>query len=193
MHGSRPARTGSEPSTRRSRAEPRRTRRQSPMTRANRPQIQLRRRTLKPAHPSRPPLPRRRAPDITRLRLSLRVSTDDMWDSRRRRSTGTAGLEIMKTIPPVLRHRVGPRSFVPRAATRMLEIPLRILVPVLVVLSLSGGQSALAVGTAATDFESFATGDVNGQNGWTSVHGSSTCPVYDVAVVANTYGYPSFG
>jgi len=75
----------------------------------------------------------------------------------------------------------------------MLEIPLRILVPVLVVLSLSGGQSALAVGTAATDFESFATGDVNGQNGWTSGHGSSTCPVYDVAVVANTYGYPSFG
>jgi hypothetical protein len=38
-----------------------------------------------------------------------------------------------------------------------------------------------------------ALGDVNGQDGWTSGHGSSFCPLYDVPVVSNTYGYSSFG
>jgi hypothetical protein len=47
--------------------------------------------------------------------------------------------------------------------------------------------------TNSTDFENFTLGDVNGQNGWVSGHGSSFCPVYDVDVVSNTYGYPSFG
>ncbi len=45
----------------------------------------------------------------------------------------------------------------------------------------------------STDFEAFTTGEVSGQGGWTSGHGSSTCPVYDVAVVPNTYGYSRFG
>jgi hypothetical protein len=40
--------------------------------------------------------------------------------------------------------------------------------------------------TTPTNFESFALGGVNGQGGWTS--GS-----FDVAVVSNNYGYPSFG
>jgi len=57
---------------------------------------------------------------------------------------------------------------------------------------LVGGRYAHADANA-TDFENFALGDVNGQNGWASGHGSSFCPVYDVALVANTYGYPSFG
>jgi hypothetical protein len=59
-------------------------------------------------------------------------------------------------------------------------------------LVLGGGARALADANGA-DFESFALGDVHGQNGWTSGHGSSTCPLYDVGVVSNTYGYPSFG
>jgi hypothetical protein len=68
----------------------------------------------------------------------------------------------------------------------------------LFVLSLAGaqlpsGQSAIASGPAPADFEQFSAGDVNGQNGWTSGHGSSTCPLYDVGIVANTFGYPSFG
>jgi hypothetical protein len=58
-------------------------------------------------------------------------------------------------------------------------------------LVLAGVGQALA-DAYRTDFESFALGDVNGQFGWTSGHGSSTCPLYDVAVVSNTYGYPSF-
>jgi Cadherin-like beta sandwich domain len=62
-----------------------------------------------------------------------------------------------------------------------------------------GGSSARADGTQAndstssTDFEGFTAGDVNGQFGWTSGHGSSFCPLYDVDVVPNTFGYPSFG
>src|ERR1035437_1319004 len=59
-------------------------------------------------------------------------------------------------------------------------------------LVLAGGGQAIA-DTYGTDFESFVLGEVNGQDGWTSGHGSSTCPVYDVAVVSNTYGYLSFG
>ena len=86
----------------------------------------------------------------------------------------------------------------PRAAKNILRITLRMLVPLLVVVGLAGGQlftsqSAFAADPPITDFENFAAGDVNGQAGWTSGHGSSTCPVYDVAVVPNTYGYPSFG
>lgn len=82
-------------------------------------------------------------------------------------------------------------------ASHILEIPRRILVPLLVVASLAGVQllagAALASGPTTTDFENFTTGSVNLQNGWTSGHGSSFCPVYDEGVVSNTYGYPSFG
>jgi CheY-like chemotaxis protein len=75
---------------------------------------------------------------------------------------------------------------------------LRILVLVLFVAGLVGAPlalspPALATGTPVTDFEAFAPGDLNGQDGWSSGHGSSFCPVYDVAVVPYTYGYPSFG
>ena len=74
----------------------------------------------------------------------------------------------------------------------------RVLVPLLFVAALAGAQlltgaTALASGPTTTSFEAFTVGDVNGQNGWTSGHGSSFCPVYDVGVVSNTYGYPSFG
>ena len=58
---------------------------------------------------------------------------------------------------------------------------------------LSLSPPALATGTPVTDFEAFAPGDLNGQDGWSSGFGSSFCPVYDVKVVPNTYGYPSFG
>lgn len=55
----------------------------------------------------------------------------------------------------------------------------------------SVGQ-AHAAAPVVTDFESFALGDLNGQDGWTSGHGSSTCPVYDVEVVPNTLAPTSF-
>ncbi len=78
------------------------------------------------------------------------------------------------------------------------HLPQRIIVTVLMIASLAGAQlltddSALAVGPTTTDFESFTIGSVNGQDGWTSGHGSSFCPLYDEGVVSNTYGYPSFG
>ena len=71
----------------------------------------------------------------------------------------------------------------------------RVLVLLLFIAGLAGatGGSGLAIGPPTVDFESFATGSVNGQDGWTSGHGSSFCPVYDEGVVSNTYGYPSFG
>ncbi len=55
------------------------------------------------------------------------------------------------------------------------------------------GLHPVDASTVASDFEAFALGDVNGQAGWTSGHGSSTCPVYDVAVVSNASGYARFG
>jgi hypothetical protein len=59
-------------------------------------------------------------------------------------------------------------------------------------LLLTGGRPAKA-DTYATDFEAFSVGEVHGQDGWTSGHGSSFCPLYDVGVVSNSYGYASFG
>lgn len=47
--------------------------------------------------------------------------------------------------------------------------------------------AAVAHASVSTDFESFTPGSVNGQDGWVST-GS-----YDDAVVANTYGFASFG
>jgi Cadherin-like beta sandwich domain len=78
------------------------------------------------------------------------------------------------------------------------KAPLRILLALLFVAGLAGArlsanQSALGAGATGTDFELFTAGSVNGQGGWTSGHGSSFCPVYDEGVVANTYGYPTFG
>jgi uncharacterized repeat protein (TIGR01451 family) len=63
---------------------------------------------------------------------------------------------------------------------------------IVVGLMLDGTGRALA-DTYNTNFESFTLGDVNTQDGWTSGHGSSFCPVYDVEVVSNTYGYTSLG
>src|ERR1035437_1940057 len=63
---------------------------------------------------------------------------------------------------------------------------------ILLIILIVFAQSVLA-DTYGTDFESFTLGEVHHQDGWTSGHGSSTCPVYDVAVVSNTYGYSSFG
>ena len=74
----------------------------------------------------------------------------------------------------------------------------RVLLALLLIGGLLGAlllsQSALADGsTYSTNFENFTVGDVNGQDGWTSGHGSSICPLYDVGVVPNTYGYTNFG
>ena len=44
------------------------------------------------------------------------------------------------------------------------------------------------------NFDSYALGTINGQDGWSSLGSAgSGCAVYDHAVVANTYGYTSFG
>ncbi len=69
----------------------------------------------------------------------------------------------------------------------------RRLVLLLAAVSLVFGSSALAIGRTTTDFESFTIGSVNGQGGWSSGHGSSSCPLYDEGVVSNTYGYATFG
>lgn len=53
-------------------------------------------------------------------------------------------------------------------------------------LTVQGTPKALADSTAIS-FDSYTTGTINGQDGWSKT-GS-----YDVAVVANTYGYSSFG
>ena len=40
----------------------------------------------------------------------------------------------------------------------------------------------------------YATGTINGQDGWSSLGSAgSGCAVYDHALVANTYGYATFG
>jgi len=41
-----------------------------------------------------------------------------------------------------------------------------------------------------TDFEDFALGDVNGQSGWA---GGNRTSHFDIQVVPNTFGYPTFG
>jgi len=53
--------------------------------------------------------------------------------------------------------------------------------------------SSVYADSTSTDFENFTLGSVDGQGGWTSGSGYASCPVFDVAVVANAYGYPSFG
>ena len=65
-------------------------------------------------------------------------------------------------------------------------------------ISLLLGVSLMIGGVAfadvkGTNFEDFAAGDVNGQGGWTSGHGSSFCPVYDVEVTSSNLGYAGFG
>ncbi len=80
-------------------------------------------------------------------------------------------------------------------SNHLFRAPVRLLVLLLVAglaCALTTAQAARA-GVAGSDFELFTTGSVNGQGGWTSGHGSSFCPVYDEGVVANTYGYPTFG
>lgn len=56
--------------------------------------------------------------------------------------------------------------------------------------------TAAHAATYSTGFENFASGDVDGQNGWTSGfigQGGATTALFDVKIVANTYGYASFG
>ncbi|MEY4723421.1 MAG: hypothetical protein RLZZ324_934, partial [Candidatus Parcubacteria bacterium] len=60
------------------------------------------------------------------------------------------------------------------------------------IVTLFAGDTAHAA-SYGTDFESLIVGDLNGQNGWTSGHGSSICPTYDVAVMPNASGIASFG
>ena len=59
-------------------------------------------------------------------------------------------------------------------------------------LFLVGSVRQAQAASYGTDFESFMVGEVNAQDGWTSGHGSSSCPVYDVGVVSNTFGYAGF-
>jgi len=58
---------------------------------------------------------------------------------------------------------------------------------ILIILAILRGQQSVTADSAATDFESFTTGSVNGQDGW-GITGS-----YDVEVVDNTYGFATFG
>lgn len=54
-------------------------------------------------------------------------------------------------------------------------------------------QTARADSTS-TDFETFSTGTVHTQDGWTSAGAAgSGCAVYDHAVTSNSYGFASFG
>ena len=97
-------------------------------------------------------------------------------------------------IPPYLAESIGPVHVVYSASNhpRMKYKSIAVFFLVASGLMLASGRQALA-GTYGTNFESFTLGDVNGQDGWMSGHGSSFCPVYDVDVVSNTYGFLGFG
>ncbi len=56
------------------------------------------------------------------------------------------------------------------------------------------GAMTASADTITVDFESFALGTVNGQDGWSSTGAAgSGCAVYDHAVAANIYGIAAFG
>lgn len=74
----------------------------------------------------------------------------------------------------------------------MKKISIKI-VSALAGLGLSLAGSVAIAASNSTDFEGFMLGEVHNQDGWTSGHGSSICPLYDVAVVSNTFGYTAFG
>lgn len=67
---------------------------------------------------------------------------------------------------------------------RKFVAPIALSLMVVLVIALTAPVVADTIGV---DFETYTLGNVNGQDGW-----SKTGP-YDVAVVANTYGYTSFG
>lgn len=76
-----------------------------------------------------------------------------------------------------------------RSSQRLASIGVAVIAAVLL------PQSAHA-SSAAADFEppTYSTGTVNGQDGWSSLGAAgSGCAVYDHAVVANSYGYATFG
>jgi hypothetical protein len=55
------------------------------------------------------------------------------------------------------------------------------------------GRPALA-DTSTIDFETYAAGTIDGQDGWSSTGAAGGgCAVYDHAVAPNTYGYSAFG
>jgi len=87
--------------------------------------------------------------------------------------------------------------FLSEAKKQTRKIPKKFILSLAVfsvaALTIVGLTQRVLADTITTDFEGFTLGDVNGQNGWTSGHGSSTCPLYDVAVVSNTLDYSSFG
>lgn len=68
-----------------------------------------------------------------------------------------------------------------------------------VLLATFGALLALLAGAASAatfsiDFESYANGTVNGQDGWSSLGAAgSGCAVYDHQIADNTFGYASFG
>jgi hypothetical protein len=81
---------------------------------------------------------------------------------------------------------------------RMSDVGHRVQLVLLVALLAVGGalqgQPALA-DTSTIDFESYATGTIDGQDSWSSTGAanSSGCAVYDHVVALNTYGYSTFG
>ena len=70
--------------------------------------------------------------------------------------------------------------------SRLLRFILSVAV-VLSVLVTAAPATPVMADSISTSFDSFTLGNVNGQDGW-----SKTGP-FDVAVVANTYGFTSFG
>ncbi len=61
-------------------------------------------------------------------------------------------------------------------------------------LCLLASASVAVASTNSIDFDSYALGTINGQDGWSSLGAAgSGCAVYDHRVVANSYGYTSFG
>ena len=72
------------------------------------------------------------------------------------------------------------------------KIALSISIGLVLMLSLAGMAAA---DSQTIDFDSFALGSVNGQNGWSSTGSAgSGCAVYDHAIVDSTgFGYATFG
>jgi hypothetical protein len=61
-------------------------------------------------------------------------------------------------------------------------------------LTLVGNVPKALADSNALNFESYIVGNINGQDGWSSLGAAgSGCAVYDHAVVDNIYGYASFG
>jgi len=69
-----------------------------------------------------------------------------------------------------------------------------VVVVAFAVLVIAGAGVARADSSGVIDFETFTTGTIDGQQGWSSTGANGNgCATYDHKVVDNTYGYLSFG